>query len=327
MAKKTPFEYGSSTALVTGASRGIGAALARELAKRGIQRLALLARSESDLQALAAELREQYPTLKVEVLVADLAAPDSPQTIKADTDARGMIVDLLINNAGFGSRGAFETLELAREQAMVQVNITSLIALTRLYLPGMLQRKRGGIINVSSTAAFQPVPYMATYAATKAFVQSFTEALYVENQDHENEVRFVALCPGGTETNFGTVANATMNDSTNRFEQMQHSTPEEVAVAALDALDSGQMYTVVGLLNQVGVLAPRLLPREATAQVAGSLFRPADRHKETQDTAAQMQRIRTIVVGTVAAATALAVALRYRNRRDAVPERVPEAVS
>lgn len=267
------FDYANSGALVTGASRGIGAALVQELAARGISQLILTARTQNDLEILAAELHEKSPNIRVEIIPADLAEPDAPTFLKAETDRRGLTVDLLVNNAGFGSYGPFETLSQNNEQDMIQVNVRALVGLTGAYLPEMVQRGHGGILNVGSTAAFQPVPYMTTYGATKAFVQSFSEGIWAEMQDLENDVRVVCLCPGGTETNFGNaigVPRAT-------FEKAPHTTPEEVAVVGLDALDRGDMYAVVGALNYVGSLIPRVCPREAVAQISGAIFRPAER--------------------------------------------------
>jgi hypothetical protein len=303
------FEYGKCTALVTGASRGIGAALARELARRGVGGLVLTARTEKDLRAMADELAGQYPQLTIATITADLSDPNAPQLLKAETDKRGLSIDLLVNNAGFGSHGAFDTLPLDKELGMIQVNIAALVALTHLYLPRMLAQGWGGVLNVSSTGSFQPVPYMTTYAATKAFVQSFTEALYVENQDLENDVRFIALCPGGTETHFGDA----LGTERGQFEKYPHMTPEEVAIAALDGLDKNEMYVIPGIMNQVGAHLPRLLPRETAAQIAGGIFRPSNRKPVERKVWASQQRTLTILAGS-AIVGAIAVAL-LRTRR------------
>lgn len=265
------FDYADSTALVTGASRGIGLEVAHELAARGVKRLILVARSESDLYKVAEQITAHHGT-PVEIIVSDLAAEGATEAIYAETERRNLTVDLLINNAGFGSHGRFEKLPLEKERGMVAVNIAALLALTRLYLPGMVARGRGGIVNVGSTAGFQPVPYMATYGATKAFVQSFSEGLWAEMQDIDADVRVVCLCPGGTQTNFGAV----VGGDRGVFERMESLSPMTVAKAGLDALETGQLYVVVGAMNYVGTVMPRLFPRAAVARVAASLFRPSD---------------------------------------------------
>lgn len=261
------FDYANSEALVTGASRGIGESIARELAARGIRRLILVARSKDDLEQIAQEIWEAHET-PVEVIAADLSDEEAPHAVYAECLRRGISVDLLVNNAGFGSHGYFDTLPAAKEQDMIAVNVASLVALTRLFLPGMVERGWGGVLNVGSTAGFIPVPFMATYGATKAFVQSFSEALWAENRERGNDVRIVCLCPGGTETSFG--------DGMHRghFEEMIGSTPEEVATAGLDALDRATPYTVVGAINYAASLLPRVLPRGAMARLAALLVRP-----------------------------------------------------
>jgi len=306
------FDYANSTALVTGASRGIGAEIAKALAARGIRHLALVARSRADMDALADEIFARHETA-VEVISADLADEEAPATIKAETDRRWLTVDLLVNNAGFGSHGFFDQLPPQKEFDMVAVNVAALVALTRLYLPGMVERGRGGVLNVGSTVGFQPIPYMATYGATKAFVQSFSEALWVENRDRGNDVRIVCLCPGGTDTNFGAV----VGNERGRFESLPPSAPQAVAQVGLDALDRGAPFVVVGALNYIGTLMPRLTPRPVTARIAGALFRP-----QGQTAGAQKSDARPIprgfLIGAAAAATGLAafgIALTASRRK------------
>jgi uncharacterized protein len=186
-------------ALITGASAGIGLEFAKRLAERGYD-VILSARRRDRLDELAARLRAEHGGIRVEVIVADLQDSDAPAAIVAETARLGIGVDLLVNNAGFGTHGHFETLPPDRERGEIAVNVAALVALTHAFLPAMLERGQGGVINVASTAAFQPVPYMAVYAATKAFVRSFSEALHEEVQ--ARGVRVIALCPGPTATEF-----------------------------------------------------------------------------------------------------------------------------
>ena len=294
------YDHKNRTALVTGASSGIGAAFARALAARGVATLVLVARSEDRLEVLAGELRGGGHGTRVEVVPADLGDPEAPTRIKAETDGRGLTVDLLVNNAGIGSYGYFDERDAAGEQEIVAVNVAAVVALTRLYLPEMVARGDGAILNVASTAAFQPVPFMTTYAATKAFVLSFSEALWAENRDRG--VRVVCLCPGKTGTNFA----EHLESDRGRFERLRQSTSEEVVEGGLRALDGNASFVVVGRANYAGVLAARVLPRSVTARTAAALFRPlAGRDAATP---ARM------VAGGVAALGAAALLLGYARR-------------
>src|SRR5436190_12742818 len=187
-----------NTTLITGASSGIGEAFARKLATQGHD-LLLVARSEDKLIALCNELGLNHD-VRAQYYVADLSGPDAPARLLAETQERNLEIDLLINNAGFGSMGEFAALDLDRELNMIDLNVRSLVELTHLFLQPMRERKSGSIINVASTAGFQAVPFMATYAATKAFVLSFSEALWEENRTYG--IKVMALCPGVTETHF-----------------------------------------------------------------------------------------------------------------------------
>src|ERR1035438_2534004 len=188
----------SETVLVTGASSGIGLELARCFTADK-SNLVLVARNTAALEKLAAELRGRFQ-IEVHVIPADLARPESPQNIFDELKGRGTVVDVLVNNAGFGLHGSFAELPLPRQLEIVQVNVSALVALTGLFLPGMVQRKRGGILNVGSVAGFLPGPHMAVYYASKAFVQSFSEALFEELRG--TGVSVTNLCPGPTESNF-----------------------------------------------------------------------------------------------------------------------------
>ena len=186
-------------ALITGASNGIGLELARIHAKRGGD-LVLVARSQDKLKQLADELRAQYDGIQITVIAQDLTMPQAAQSVFAQTEQLGIQVDILINNAGFGGHGRFFERELAKEQQMIQLNITALTELTHLYLQGMVARRRGKILNVSSTASFMPGPLQAVYYATKAYVTSFSQA--VAEEVREFGITATALCPGAVATDF-----------------------------------------------------------------------------------------------------------------------------
>ena len=187
------------TALITGASNGIGLELARIHAKRGGD-LVLVARSQDKLNQLADELRAQYHDIQITVIAQDLAMPHAAQSVFAQTEQLDIQVDILINNAGFGGHGRFFERELAKEQQMIQLNITTLTELTHLYLQGMVARRSGKILNVSSTASFMPGPLQAVYYATKAYVTSFSQA--VAEEVREFGISITALCPGAVATDF-----------------------------------------------------------------------------------------------------------------------------
>ncbi len=192
-----------SYALITGASSGIGEVFARELARAG-RSLILVARSTDKLESLRAELQSAHPGVEVVVIPLDLSQQNAPAELFAGTESRGLYVDLLMNNAGFGAFEPFAELQLERQLEMLRLNVEALVALTHFFLQPMRARRAGAVINIASTAAFFPGPYFATYAATKAFVLSFSQALFVENRSHG--VLVTAVCPGATATNFFEVA-------------------------------------------------------------------------------------------------------------------------
>lgn len=247
--------------IVTGASSGLGAEFAARLAERK-QPLMLVARRADRLDALAARLRATHG-VGVETLAVDLASEDGVARVLAQIAGRR--VATLVNNAGVGARGSFAELDLARQSAMIRLNCLALIELSHGVLPGMLAAQSGGILNVASTASFQPGPWMAVYYATKAFVLSFSEALHEEVR--ARGVRVVALCPGPTRTEFAEVAD--MGDSA-LFERLAGSA-EDVVRDGLAALDGNQAVKISGGLNAVFAQSIRLTPRSLARRVAGAL--------------------------------------------------------
>ncbi|NUU77314.1 SDR family NAD(P)-dependent oxidoreductase [Paenibacillus xylanilyticus] len=259
-------------ALITGASSGIGQAFALEMASKG-NHVVLVARSESKLKQLAERIERTYK-VKAEVIVSDLSEAHSPQQIYDECKNRGIQVDTLINNAGFATHGRFEQVEGARQQEEIMLNVLAVMNMTHLFLPGMLRKRNGTIINVSSTAAFQPDPYMAVYGATKSFVLSFTEALYEENR--KRGVQFLALCPGATETSFFDVVNAEEASVGKR------DTPEHVVEVAMKALESGKPYAVPGASNYWTAQLSRILPRRQILRVVGGMLSPRSKNDKAQ---------------------------------------------
>jgi short-subunit dehydrogenase len=251
------------TVLVTGASSGIGRELARCFAAEGC-RLVLLSRKRQALQGLADELRAAYKT-QSEVLPADLSQPSAPARIFEHFQVNGPKIDVLVNNAGFGAHGQFAALSVERQLEMVQVNITAVMHLTRLLLPGMIERGHGGILNVASTAAFQPGPIMAVYYATKAFVLSFTEAIAEELAG--TGVTVTALCPGPTATNFMESANA---PASRRFAKIAMSA-QSVARIGHRAFRQGRVVSIPGASNRMVAFSVRLAPRFMVRKVTKKL--------------------------------------------------------
>src|SRR5713226_4849968 len=250
-------------ALVTGASAGIGVALAEELAKGGTH-LVLTARRKERLDELARALTAKH-NVKTEVFAADLADPSAPEKIFGFTKEKGIEIDLLINNAGFGQYGEFPSIEKQRQLDMVQVNCHAVVHLTRLYLPQMVARRRGDVLILASTASFQAVPYISTYAATKAFVLLFAEGLGEEMKPYG--IRVCALCPGSTESEFHSVSGH------EKFLR-KAETAEKVAHTGLKALAAGKSYVISGLGNYLGAHGERLVPRRFVTRVAAGMFKP-----------------------------------------------------
>jgi short-subunit dehydrogenase len=252
---------GRDTALVTGASGGIGEELARGLASRGHD-LVLLARSAEKLKRLAQDL-EQRHSVRVEWMSIDLATPDSPGQVQRFVESKERQVDLLINNAGFGTFGPFAESELAAELGQIQLNVVTLTQLTRAFLPAMVRRGRGGILNVASTAAFQPGPLMSVYYATKAYVLSFSLAL--ANELKGTGVTVTCLCPGPTRTGF--MERARMPSAGLLGKKGVMMDASRVAAKGLHGLVRGRALVIPGLLNRMLVHSTRLGSRELQARV------------------------------------------------------------
>ena len=243
--------------LITGASAGLGAEFARQCSKRGDE-VVLVARRRDRLEALAAELG------RARVIVADLAAPGAPHKLIEAVEAQGLTVRTLVNNAGFGLTGRFAELSLARQREMIDLNVAALAELTHLVLPAMRERAKGGILNVASTAAFQPGPGFAVYFASKAFVLSFTEALHQELKG--SGVHVTALCPGPTRTEFGQVAGVTSA----AFDKFAADAPSVVA-AGLRGLARNKAVVIPGLTNKLSAQSTRLIPRAIMRRIVASL--------------------------------------------------------
>jgi short-subunit dehydrogenase len=229
-----------------------------------------VARRKGRLAALASELGGEPGAIAV---AADLARDAAAEGLKRELDERGLTVDGLVNCAGFGLTGRFASQAPAVIQAMCDVNVRALVAMTRAFLPPMLERRRGRIVNVSSIAAFQPIPYLGVYAATKAFVLSFTEALASELDGTGVQVQ--ALCPGITATEFLDVSET---GGELRVRRMPMLTPRQVVAASLDGFERGRLRVVVGFANRVlGFVTQRLAPVWVARRVAGELYRPRER--------------------------------------------------
>ncbi len=244
--------------LITGASAGLGAEFARACAARG-EALALVARRRDRLEALKAELGGD-----VHIFAADLAPPGAAQSLIAELGAEGLGVDTLINNAGFGLAGKFVNLPLGRQSEMIDLNVRALVELCHLVLPAMREGGKGAILNVASTAAFQPGPNMAVYYATKAFVLSFTEALHHELKG--TGIRVSALCPGPTESEFSDVA-----DSHSPTLERMKMPAAPVVRAGLAGLDANKAVVIPGFQNKIGAQASRFLTRAAMRRIIGRI--------------------------------------------------------
>lgn len=259
-----PFACAGRTALVTGASSGIGTAFVHALASRGMN-VILVARSGDRLRAIAGEAAAARG-IQAEAIVADLADPASAEMVRLEVERRGLKVDLLVNNAGFATHGRFEEISASRDRDQIAVNVVAMVGLAHAFLPAMLERGEGGIINIASTAAFQPIPFMAVYAASKAFVVSFSIALAAECRGRN--IRVLALCPGPTETNFFEASQA-QQAAVGRLRRA-----EQVVATGLKAFDRGRDLAVDGFGNALAGFMARKLPPTFTAKMAGRVTRP-----------------------------------------------------
>jgi uncharacterized protein len=251
----------AGTALITGASSGIGLELAKLFARDGYD-LVLVARRREKLEALGEGLKKQHG-IRFRAIAADLADPAAPAGIVRELEAASVAVDVVVNNAGFGELGPFAETDLESARRMIEVNVAALTVLTKLFLPGMLARRGGRILNVASTAGFAPGPLMAVYYATKAYVISFSEALAEELRG--SGVSVTVLCPGPTITEFQGVAHM---ESTRLFRMPGVMDAQSVARAGYAGLMHGKRMVVPGLLNQVLPLVIRFSPRAVVVRVA-----------------------------------------------------------
>jgi len=260
-------EYSESffgkTVLITGASYGIGECFARELAREQTH-LILTARSREKLDQLAAELQTSCG-IKVQVIEADLSLPEEPRRLYEEIQSLGLHVDILINNAGYGRAGRFENVEAEADNSLIMVNVNALAALTHLFIPKMLERKGGGVMNIASTAAFQPLPFLTMYAASKAFVLHFTEALWKEYQ--HRGVRIFCLCPGNTVTEFHNKAGIPPR------RVFFSAKPRDVVRFGLKMYsETNRPLGVYGFINNLLGIGYRILPRRVLLGITGRLY-------------------------------------------------------
>jgi short-subunit dehydrogenase len=255
--------------LITGASGGIGEALANKLASRK-HNLVLIARNEEKLAQLCQQLSSQFG-IQAQYIVADLAKPEAAQEIFRETQMRKLEIETLINNAGIGSGGEFSALPLQGELAMLQLNNSSLVAMTHYFLPQMQKRKSGTVINVASMAAFMPVPYMAVYAASKVFVRSFTEAITQECKPHN--IHVMLLCPGLTKTNFNQAAGIENQTGKALTEGASLQTPDQVAEEAMNGLDQKKHVVISGGSNRMVAKLTALIPNSLITKRMAATYR------------------------------------------------------
>jgi uncharacterized protein len=264
MALPTPSP--SKTCLITGASSGIGADLARELGKRGYG-VTLAARREERLQELAEEIMGEHH-VRVETVSCDVTDEEERRGLAEELAGRGLVVDVLVNNAGFGSGGAFHELEPEKETGMVRTNVEAVVALCGVFVPPMVERGEGAVLNLGSTIAFQPVPYQATYGASKAFVLSFTQALHEELRG--TGVTVTALCPGPVRTEFGEAGG--FGGADERIPSWMWLSSDGVAEAGIDGLEKGRRVVVPGPVNQLTAIGGHYIPRSVLLPLVSRIW-------------------------------------------------------
>ncbi len=262
--------YPYTTALITGASSGIGESLAKAFGKAGIS-VVLVARSESNLKKIAEEISGY--SVKALPVRLDITQPGSLDELTRILIDHQISIDLLVNNAGFGSYGYFHELPVERELDMIQLNISALVQYTHHFIQPMLRKNRGAVINISSTASFQPVPFMATYAATKAFVTSFTMALQSEYKN--SGLTFIAVCPGRTHTQFQIVSGSDKIKIKSRF-----ATTGQVTAVTMKALRKRRTLVIEGLSNRIATHLQRLFPKKLTLALTRWIFNPRNRQSD-----------------------------------------------
>ncbi|WLR43116.1 SDR family oxidoreductase [Bacillus carboniphilus] len=249
----------NKTVLITGASSGIGKEFSYQLAEKGMN-LVLVARTKTALEQLAQDIRSKY-NVEATVLTADLSVEYAAKEVVANLKEKGLEIDYLVNNAGFGTTGEFLDNAMEKDHQQIMVNIAAVTDLTHELLPSMVKKKSGTVINVASLVSFQPVPYMAVYAATKAFVLSFTESLAEEYRS--KGITFFAICPGATETNFFNAAGDKTPSKTR--------TPEQVVQTALKAIEKGKNYAIDGKMNYVMAHSSRFFSRKQVAKLSAKM--------------------------------------------------------
>jgi short-subunit dehydrogenase len=271
----------NETVLITGAAHGIGLELAREFARNG-HPLILTARSESELENIASDLIDEHG-VQIRYIAADFNDANAAQGLADTLDQENVQIDILVNNAGLGQHGKFWEIPLERDMQMINVNIAALLMLSKSFLPKMVRRGGGRILNTASIAGFMPAPNMAVYHATKAFVLSFSEALATELKD--TGVTVTALCPGATDTNFFPEAELT---DTAMFQKGNVMAPQEVAKIGYEALMKGERVVVAGGINKAMVFSNRFVPEWLTTKLSEAFYtdvKPEDRKREPGDVA------------------------------------------
>ncbi|MBC7796000.1 MAG: SDR family oxidoreductase [Pyrinomonadaceae bacterium] len=265
-------KYAGKTVLITGASSGIGLEFARETARRKAN-LILVARSVDKLQQVAKELNRQH-NVSVEIIAVDLSKENSANQVQQIVAERNLTVDILVNNAGIAFQGEFAALSAEQNHSQVMLNVASMVNLTHAFLPSMLNRQDGAIINIGSTTSFYPLPFQSVYGATKAFVLSFSEALWAEYR--KSGVRVLAICPGATETAFF--------DAMGSEVKTRKDKPENVVRIGLKALENKRHYVIPGIQNNLeSQILPRILPRSILAKLVAKISRAVFIKRESKE--------------------------------------------